>query len=766
MGMWSSRRRSARREEIRRAKAERRGVWYQRLPAELVGWSTFVTLWTATGVVFALNYRAEELPLRPGQTLARPVVARTNIAIPDQALTIELQVREADKAPNYFRLDESLLGLIEQRLTSAVTLAKAHPEDTARLIQQAAENKLVLDEAAIQELRRLAEQPDSSEYVRIVKALTARLRTRPLVDPDAGGVRTTPATAVLFDPGLSQERTIPATQLRFTTDEDAVRRLLDDTVAIAPEPLRASLRASLAKLMRVSDAPDARTRPLFVFDSESTRKAALAAKEAVPLQFVRYSIGDVIADAGVLTPDELRRLHAEQAAYLAEHAGAGWLGRVDSIGRGILGLIVVIGVVGYMWRFQRYVYTHTLRWTVSSIAVLMLLLLARLAFTHFQAPPAIGIGAQAFGAALLSVVFPHGAVFAICGGLAVLVAMAMQQGVAYLITLIAVSSIFAFTLRQVRNRGKIVLIGVAAAVTAMICTLATGALAGETLSYLLRQAVWAAAATLIAAFVIEGILPGIERAFRFSTGMTLLEWCDANKPLLRLMAAEAPGTYNHSMLVGTLAGAAADAVGANGLLARVGGYYHDVGKINKPDYFVENQVAGVSRHQRLSPAMSLLIIIGHVKDGLEMAEEYSLPASLRPFIAEHHGTTLVEYFYHVANKTRRPDEAEVPETEFRYPGPKPQSRETAILMICDAVEGAVRAMSEPTPGRIETVVSEIIRKRLVDGQFDECDLTFRELATVEKSVVKSLCGIYHARIRYPEEPREEPERIPSPRHAS
>ena len=161
-----------------------------------------------------------------------------------------------------------------------------------------------------------------------------------------------------------------------------------------------------------------------------------------------------------------------------------------------------------------------------------------------------------------------------------------------------------------------------------------------------------------------------------------------------------------------------------------------------------------SRHDRLSPAMSHLIIIGHVKDGLAMAREYALPTALHAFIPEHHGTCLVEYFYHAATRARRPDDPEVSDEQFRYPGPKPQSRETAIVMLCDGVEGAVRAMTEPTPNRIEDTVARIVDKRLMDGQLDECDLTFRELATIRQSLVKSLCSIYHARITYPSETEE------------
>ncbi len=203
------------------------------------------------------------------------------------------------------------------------------------------------------------------------------------------------------------------------------------------------------------------------------------------------------------------------------------------------------------------------------------------------------------------------------------------------------------------------------------------------------------------------------------------------------------------MQVATLAEAAAEAIGANSLACRVGAYYHDVGKINKADYFVENQLGGPSRHLNLTPDLSLRIIIGHVKDGIEMAKDYNLPSSLLPFIHQHHGTTLVEYFYHAAQEKTQDDQPNISEYHFRYPGPKPKSRETAILMMCDAVESATRAMPEPTASRIEKLVHDIAMKRLLDGQFDECDLTMRDLEMIERSLSKTLLGIYHGRIAYP-----------------
>ena len=231
---------------------------------------------------------------------------------------------------------------------------------------------------------------------------------------------------------------------------------------------------------------------------------------------------------------------------------------------------------------------------------------------------------------------------------------------------------------------------------------------------------------------------------------TVLEVADGSHPLLKRLAMEAPGTYSHSLQVATLAEAAAEAIGANSLLCRVGSYYHDIGKMNKADYFCENQIDGQNRHLNLSPNVSLLVIVGHVKDGVEMAKEYSLPPPIIPIIQQHHGTTLVEFFYHKASTQYA--EQEVPDSQFRYPGPKPRSKEAAVVMIADMVESATRATGEPTPSRIEGLVHDLIMKRLLDGQFDECSLTFAELNQIEKAVIKTILAIYHGRVAYPTTP--------------
>jgi len=271
----------------------------------------------------------------------------------------------------------------------------------------------------------------------------------------------------------------------------------------------------------------------------------------------------------------------------------------------------------------------------------------------------------------------------------------------------------------------------------------------------LTNGVVAGASALIVGFFVLGILPSIERVFDITTGMTLADLRDPRKPLLQQLQHLAPGTFNHSRQVADIAETATEAIGGDSLLAYVGGLYHDIGKMNKPEYFVENQT-GYNRHKDLKPSMSLLVIIGHVKDGLELGREYELPRELLHFIEAHHGTTLVEYFYHAAMKKANETGEAINEMHYRYPGPKPKTKEAAVLMIADAVESASRAMPDPNPGNIEALVLDLSRKRLADHQFDECGLTFSELAKVEEAIITRLNSIYHTRIKYPAEDKPKP----------
>lgn len=298
---------------------------------------------------------------------------------------------------------------------------------------------------------------------------------------------------------------------------------------------------------------------------------------------------------------------------------------------------------------------------------------------------------------------------------------------------------------QVSQRGELMRAGFIVGGTNVLVMIAFGLLQGDTT--LIIHSYLGILNGLISSIITIGSLPYFESIFNITSGIRLLELSNPNQPLLRRLLMETPGTYHHSILVGNLAEAAAEAVGADGLLARVGSTYHDLGKLKRPYFFAENQFGIDNPHDKIAPSLSTLIITSHVKDGIELARENKLPDVVIDFIAQHHGTDLVKFFYHRAKEN---DGENIQEKDFRYPGPKPQTKETAIVSLADAVEAAVRSLVKPTPGKIEALVRKIIRDRLDDGQLDESDLTFKDLNKIAEAFVKVLNGIYHARVEYPE----------------
>ncbi|HSG99237.1 MAG TPA: HDIG domain-containing protein, partial [candidate division Zixibacteria bacterium] len=274
----------------------------------------------------------------------------------------------------------------------------------------------------------------------------------------------------------------------------------------------------------------------------------------------------------------------------------------------------------------------------------------------------------------------------------------------------------------------------------------------EALRYSSPQAILAACGygvvnAIAGSILAVGLLPVFESLFGFTTDLTLLELSNFNHPLLRRLSLEAPGTYHHSIVIGNLAEAAAESIGANSLLARVGSYYHDIGKMEKPEYFAENLPHFKNKHENLTPTMSALILESHVKGGKDLALEFDLPDAVIDFIEQHHGTTTMSFFYHKA-RMQNPDDP-VTEQEFRYPGPRPQTRETAIVMLADTVEAVSRTLEDPRPGRLQAAIKKVITDKFLAGQLDECNLTLKDLNRIEESFLKILLGVFHTRVSYP-----------------
>ena len=309
----------------------------------------------------------------------------------------------------------------------------------------------------------------------------------------------------------------------------------------------------------------------------------------------------------------------------------------------------------------------------------------------------------------------------------------------------------AYRLKDARTRGRLIeagfLIGMAGVLTVILLHPSWDMIGSKRFLTVYFQPLMING--FIVAALVMGTLKAFEWVFGCLTNFSLLELSDFNHSLLKRLIMEAPGTYHHSLVVSNISEAAADTIGANSLLARVGAYYHDIGKMVKPHYFTENQLLEGSKHDNLEPSMSRLVILNHVKEGMELARQYKLHPRIIEFIPEHHGTSLIHFFYQRALEEAGPEE-KVDQQNFRYPGPKPQSRETAIVMMADSAEGSVRALDEPIPARIDETVRKVINNKFIDGQLDECTITLKDLDQISATFSRVLSAMYHSRVKYPE----------------
>lgn len=528
---------------------------------------------------------------------------------------------------------------------------------------------------------------------------------------------------------------------------DLINEVKRAAAASFPTPIQRPIAAYTLNMLR--------EHPTHVFDADATAEARNQAVRSIPESRgqVAKTAGALLVEAGELDAREYKLLKAENDAWLATQTP--WEFWRRKIGMLALVCIVTAALGGYIKHYQPRIIRNHARGFAIAVLLLSMLLLAQLAAIGTGPLYLFGIAPTILVAMILAIAYDQRFAMGVASTHALLVTAALGQGVGFFVVLFIGVLTCCYLLDEIRSRSRLIEIGGATGLAMMLATLAVGLVnmqPREPFTYVGLDVLYAGGAGIAVGFCVLGILPFIERAFRITTGMTLLELADASHPLLRRLSVEAPGTYNHSLQVATLSEAAAEAIGANSLLCRVGSYYHDVGKINKADYFIENQSDGVNRHINLSPSVSLLIIIGHVKDGVELAKEYGLPPVLIQFIQQHHGTTLVEYFYRQAIQRKdeqAPDHPDVSETQYRYPGPRPRTRECGIVMLADACESATRAMGDISPARIETLVHDMVMKRLLDGQFEECELTMREIELIERSLVKTLINIYHGRIAYP-----------------
>lgn len=543
----------------------------------------------------------------------------------------------------------------------------------------------------------------------------------------------------------------------LSADEATVTQLEEDTRIILEQVLEGGIKESAVETFRREAGTQARqmgydksletflgqlvqaqVRPNLFFDQEETihqKQRAMAEIEPV-----KFSKGQTIVPEGAkLVEDDI--IHLRDAGLLGEG------GDYPSVmGSALLALLLVGLAATFLFFYRPGVYNNDSLLLLFGLVVVLTLLISRIIWpiSGFLMPVSAG-------GMLLAILLDEQIAF--LGVVVISVAVGFLTGgeMDFMFVSLLGSAVAIYGVNRVAQRSDLMRAGFTVSLVNGVSILALILVAGRASIYQVQMwwdLLWGLTGGIFAAVLTIGSLPFFESLFGLLTSIKLLELSNSNQPLLRKLLMEAPGTYHHSIMVGNLAEGAAEAVGGDALLARVGAYYHDIGKIKRPYFFVENQLGGRNPHDKISPNLSALIVTAHVKDGLELARSYGLPQEIRAFIEQHHGTTLVSYFFNRATENGKTEQ--ILEANFHHDGPIPQSRETAIVMLADACEAAVRSLGRPTPGRIEGVVRKLVKDRLEQGQLDQSDLTLRDLDLIAATFSRVLSGIFHGRIEYPE----------------
>lgn len=498
------------------------------------------------------------------------------------------------------------------------------------------------------------------------------------------------------------------------------------------------------------------TLPNLIYDKETTERRREVRLDRVP----RYQ-GTVLEDERIvaknirITDDVLLKLKSLEAAMGKSDGFAGWW----EFFLEYIGKIIVIGVIlsfffTFLLLYRKDTFLNSrlvllIAILFASTIALAYLFYVKLDFSEYLIPIVVT-------AMTLTILFDARIGFMGITTVVLLIGIMIGNNIDFIIVMLFLSSIAMYNVRQLRTRSQLfktifLLLG-----ASILVVIAIGLFKNESWGAMQSDLMYLFILSVLAPIIAYGLIGLFEIGFGVTTDLTLLEHLDFNNPLLKRLQQQANGTFNHSVVVGNLAEGCADAIGAHALLCRVGAYYHDIGKLKNPEYFIENQFSGESKHDKVTWTMSAKVIRNHVKEGLRLADEYGLPKAIQDFIATHHGTTRVEYFYRQALAEVK-DPSEIDENAFRYPGPKPRTKETGILMICESIEAAVRSIKEPDIVKVEDMIDRIIKKKLEDGQLDECPLTMDELRRIKGTVngttgmLPILRGIFHIRIEYPEE---------------
>ena len=489
-------------------------------------------------------------------------------------------------------------------------------------------------------------------------------------------------------------------------------------------------------------------KPNLVFSRQLTDAAVQNAKDKIPPNVGIVNENErIVAKHDRITPEVKLKIGSYKIAK-GQETGY-WERFSQNFGKFLHILIVLLPFIIYIVLFRKRIYGDNLKIILIACIILFISFLTFLIYQLDVPSPVEFLVLVPVASMLLTIIFDSRVGFYGTVIISLIVGGLRGNDYAFALTNIIAGGLAAFTVRDIKNRTQIfrsflyIFIGYALSIIAF------GFERFDSFNQLLSSFAFAISNALISPVLTYGLIIFVERIFKITTDLTLLELTDFNQPLLKELAKSAPGTFNHSINMGTLVETSAEAIGANSTLARVGAYYHDIGKTIDPESFVENQIDTKNIHEHLSPERSVKLILDHVKKGIELGQNYSLPKEVIDFIPMHHGTMIISYFYEKAKELY--GEAKVDLNDYRYPGPKPNTKETAVVMLADACESTVRSLNDADSQKIENVINNLINSRIDDGQLDEAPLTFKDIKQIKESFLSILVGHQHKRIRYPKQ---------------
>lgn len=550
-----------------------------------------------------------------------------------------------------------------------------------------------------------------------------------------------------------------------TVGLDVVRKLMSEQLRDAE-----TARTKVAELVNASSLTNRTSReivqelarftimPNRFLDQKATDEAKILAKQNTPQVVIKE--GDLIVKRGEIITPEMYELLKE--SELLQDKRNYW----PQLGLLLMSVMIIVGLYTYLHQYSgssgtkpSYSNTHLLMlWLIYLINIITMQVIS---LTQTDSAPYAGyLAPAALGTMLITLLLDvhlaliSSVLFAIAGSIILNTQTGQIFDFQYGFVIIVVSLAAIFSIHRASQRSTILKAGIMVSLFGSLAVLSL-MLLNEQLEQgpLVYSLAFAFASGLLTAILVIGLMPFFEITFGILSALKLVELSNPNHPLLRKLLTETPGTYHHSVMVGNLAEAAAEAIGADGLLCRVGSYYHDIGKTKRPSYFIENQTNMENPHDTIEPKLSKSIIVAHARDGVDMLKSQNLPKPIRDIAEQHHGTTSLKFFYFKALKQAEEQgiQANFTEDDYRYPGPKAQSKEAAIVGLADCVEAAVRSLRSPTVEQVEAMIQKIIKSRVDDNQYNECDLTMKELDKIAHSLKESVIGIFHSRIEYPED---------------